>query len=82
MGEDCRQKFSLSSLVPLVSHSARVAKSLKMFGEVRSSELEMGLSSSDDRMIPEVTSPSTPYKAWNNPCALLENDEKWIKDRF
>ena len=44
--------------------------------EVRSSELEMGLSSFDDRVIPEVTSPSTPYKAWNIPCALSEKDEK------
>ena len=55
---------------------------LKMFGEVRSSELETGLSSSDNRVIPEVTSPSTPYKAWNIPCALLEKDEKQIRDRF
>ena len=53
-----------------------------MSGEVRSSELETGLSSSDDRVIPEVTSPSTPYKAWNILCALLEKDEKLIRDRF
>ena len=32
----------ISSLFPLVSHSARVARSLKMFKEVRSSELETG----------------------------------------
>ena len=32
----------ISSLFPLVSHSARVARSLKMFEEVRSSELETG----------------------------------------
>ena len=43
-----------------------------MFGEVRSSELETGLSSSDDREVPEVTSPFLPYKAWNGPCALSE----------
>ena len=53
-----------------------------MSGEVRSSKLETGLSSSDDRVIPEVTSPSTPYKAWNILCALLEKDEKLIRDRF
>ena len=82
MGEDYPHRFVLSSLFPLVSHSTRVAKSLKMSGEVRSSELETGLSSSDDRVSPEVTSPSTPYKAWNVPCALSGKDEKWIRDRF
>ena len=30
MGEDCPHKFVLSSLFPLVSHSARVARSLKI----------------------------------------------------
>ena len=53
-----------------------------MSGEVRSSELEMGLSSPDDREVPEVTSPSTPYKAWNIQCALSGKDEKQIRDRF
>ena len=48
-----------------------MARFLKMSGEVRSSELETGLSSSDDREVPKVTSPSTPYKAWNIQCALL-----------
>ena len=41
-GGDCPHNFVLSSLFPLVSHSARVARSLKMFKEVRSSELETG----------------------------------------
>ena len=82
MGEDCPHKFVLSSLFPLVSHSARVARSLKMSGKVRSSELETRLPSFDDRVIPEVTSPSTLYKAWNIPCTLLEKDEKQIRDRF
>ena len=82
VGEDYLYRFVLSTLFPLVSHFARVAMLLKMFGEVRSSELETGLSSSDNRVIPEVTSPSTPYKAWNIPCALLEKDEKQIRDRF
>ena len=72
VGEDYPHKFVLSSLFPLVSHFARVARSLKMSGKVRSSELEIGLSSSDDCVIPEVTFPSTPYKAWNIPSALLE----------
>ena len=80
MGEDCPHRFVLSSLFPLFSCSARVARSLKMFGEVRSSELEMGLSSSDNREILEVS--STPYKTWNIQCALLEKDEKQIRDRF
>ena len=56
VGEDCLYRFVLSSLFPLVSCSARVARILKMSREVRSSELEMGLFSSDDRVIPEVTS--------------------------
>ena len=53
-----------------------------MSGEVRSNELEMGLSSSDDREVPEVTSPSTSYKAWNILCALSRKDGKWSRDRF
>ena len=52
MGEDCSYRFVISSLFPLVSHSVRVAWLLKMSLEVRSSELEMGLSSFDDRVIP------------------------------
>ena len=82
VGEDCPYRFVLSSLLPLVSRSARVARFLKMSGEVRSSELETGLSSSNDRVVPEVTSPFTPYKAWNIPCALSRKDEKRIRDRF
>ena len=76
VGEDCPYRFVLSSLFPLVSCSTRVARSLKMSGEVRSSELEAGLSSSDNREIHEVSSLSTPYKAWNIQCALSEKDEK------
>ena len=82
VGEDCPYRFVLSALFPLVSCSARVARLLKMSGEVRFSELETGLSLSDDRVIPKFTSPSTPYKAWNIPCALLGKDEKQIRDRF
>ena len=55
MGEDCQYKFVLFLLFPLVSHSAKVARSLKV-SEVRSSDLETGLSSSDDRVISETTS--------------------------
>ena len=50
--------------------------------EVRSSDLERGLSSSDDRVILEATSPSTPYKAWNISCSLTGKDKQGIKDRF
>ncbi|KAK9988662.1 hypothetical protein SO802_028901 [Lithocarpus litseifolius] len=82
VGEDCPYRFILSSLLPLVSRSARVARFLKMSREVRSSELETGLSSFDDCEVLEVTSPSTPNKAWNIQCALLERDEKQIRDRF
>ena len=80
--EDCPYRFVVSSIFPLVYCSARVARFLKISGEVRSSELETGLSSSDDRNVPKVTSPSTPYKAWNIQCALLEKDEKQIRDMF
>ena len=47
VGEDCPYKSVLSSLFALVSHSTKVARSLKM-SKVRSSDLETGLSSSDD----------------------------------
>ena len=56
--EDCPYEPVLSSLFPLVSHSAKVARSLKM-SEVRSSDLEKGLSSSNDHVISEATSPSS-----------------------
>ena len=62
VGKDCPYTSVLSSLFPLVSHSTEVAKLLRM-SEVRSSDLEMGLSSSDDRVVSKATSVSTPYKA-------------------
>ena len=49
-----------------------MARFLKMSREVRSSELETGLSSSDEREVPVVTSPFIPYKAWNIPFTLSE----------
>ena len=75
MGEDYPYKFFLFSLFPLVSHFAKVARSLKM-SEVRSSDLETGLSSSDDRVISEATSLSTLYKAWTISCSVTGKDEK------
>ena len=50
--------------------------------EVRSSELETGLSSSEDHGALDVTSPSTPHKAWDICCFLREKDKKRIRDRF
>ena len=50
VGEDCPYTSILSLLFPLVSHSARVARSLKM-SKVRSSNRETGLSSSDNRVV-------------------------------
>ena len=82
VGEDYPYRFAISFLFPLVSCLAKVAKLLKMSREVTSSELETGLSSSDDHVFPKVTFPSTPYKAWNIPCALSGKYEKRIKDRF
>ena len=61
IGADCPYSSILSLLFPLISHSTGVARLLKM-SEVRSGDLEMGLSSSDDRVISEATSISTPIK--------------------
>ena len=80
-GEDCLYTSVLSSFFPPVSHSARVARSLKM-SEVRSSDLEMGLSSSNDRVVSEAISVSTPYTALNISCSFMGKDEQRIQDRF
>ena len=50
--------------------------------EVRSSKLETGLSSSEDHGAFEVTSPSTPHKAWGICFSLKEKDKKRIRDRI
>ena len=51
--------------------------------EVRSSELKMGLSLSEDYGAFEVTSPFSPHKAWGIHCAPKEKDEKKKnRDRF
>ena len=81
VGMDYPYTFVLVLLFPLVSCSAGVATLLKM-SEVRSSDLKMGLSSSDDHVILEATSVSTPYKAWTVSCSLKGKDEQRIKDRF
>ena len=75
VGEDYPYTSVDSSLFPLVSHSTGVARLLKI-SKVRSSDLETGLSSSDDRMVSEATSVSTLYKAWNVSCSLTGKDEK------
>ena len=81
VGKDCPYTSVISSLFPLVSRSTKVARLLRMF-EVSSSDLEMGFSSSDDRVVSEATSVSTLYKAWNISCSLSKKDEKRIRDRF
>ena len=81
VGKNCPYTSVLSSSFPLVSHSAEVARLLRM-SNVRSSDLETGLSSFDDRVVSGATSVSTPYKAWNVLCSLSEKDEKRIRDRF
>ena len=55
-------------------HSAKVAKLLRM-SEVRSSDLETGLSSFDDCVVLEATSIYAPYKAWNISCSLTGKDK-------
>ena len=81
VAEGCPYKFVLSSLFPLVAHSTKVTRSLKM-SEVRSSDLETGLSLSDNHVISKATSLSTPYKAWTISCSLTRKDKKRIRDRF
>ena len=81
IGVDCPYTSVLSLLFPLVSRSVGVARLLKM-SEVRSGDIEMGLSSFDDREILEATSVSTPYKAWTILCSLMGKDKQWIRDRF
>ena len=75
VGEDCLYTFVLSSLFPLVSYFAEVARLLKM-SEVRSSDLELGLFSYDDRVVSGATSVSNPYKAWNILCSLTRKDKQ------
>ena len=81
IGENYPYTFILSSLFPLVFRSTGVARLLKMSG-VRSSDLDMGLSSFDDRVISKATSVSSFYKAWTISCSLTEKDEQWIRDRL
>ena len=50
--------------------------------EVRSSDLETGLSSSNDRVISKATFVSSLYKAWTISCSLTGKDEQQIRDRF
>ena len=82
--KNCSYRSILLFLFPLVHRSVGIAQSLIMSGEgeVRSSELEMGLSSFKDCGVLKVTSPSTPHKAWGICCSLMEKDEKRIRDRF
>ena len=68
-------------IIPFSFPFCYVARSLKMF-EVRSSDQEMGLPSSNDRVILEASSPSTPYKASNISCSFTGRDEQRIKDKF
>ena len=65
VGKDCSFRFALHFLLPLVHCFVGIARTLMMFGEgkVRSSGLETGLSSFEDRRALKVTSPSTFYKA-------------------
>ena len=84
VGRNCPFKFVLRFLFPLIHHFVGVAQMLAMFeeGEVRSSKLETGLSSSEDCGAFEVTSSSTPYKAWDICCALKGKDRGRIRNRF
>ena len=74
VGTNCPFKFLLLFLFLLVYHSIGFAQTLIMFGkeEVRTSELEMGLSSFEDCGVPEVSSPFIPFKAWCIRCTLRE----------
>ena len=65
VGRDCSFRFALRIFFPLVNRSMWFAQPLIMSGEgeVRSSELETGLSLFEDHKALKVTSSSTPYKA-------------------
>ena len=84
MGRDCLFRFALRFLFRLVHRSVWFAQPLIMSGEgeVRSSELEIGLSLSEDPKALEVTTLSTPYKAWDVCCVLKGKDEGRIRSRF
>lgn len=74
-------RFVFLLLFPLVHRSLGIALSLIMLRE-GSWSCKASLSSSKDRGHLEVTSPSTPHKAWGICCSLKEKDEKRIRDRF
>ena len=63
-------------LFPLVYRLIGIAQSLIMSGEgeVKSSELETGLSLSKDHKALQVTSSSTLYKVWDICCTLKGKD--------
>ena len=83
VGRDCSYRSVLPFLFPSIHRLVGVAQTLIKFGEeVRSSQLETGLSSSKDRGALEVASLSTPHKAWGICCSLREKDKKVIRDRF
>ena len=82
-GRDCAYRFVLLFLFPLVHHSIGDAQTLTMSGEeVRSSELETSLFSSEDSRALEVTSSSTLHRAWVLCYALKEKDERRILSKF
>ena len=83
VGNDYPHRFVLLFLFPLVHHSVGISQSLTMsVEEVRTSEFETGLSSSDDRGALKVSSLSTPHKAWRICFSPKEKDEKRIRNRF
>ena len=84
MGRNCPLRFALCSLFPLVHCFVGFAQTLVMSreGKVRSSKLETGLSLSENRRALEVTSPLTPFKAWDICCTLKWKDEGRIRNRF
>lgn len=83
VGRNIPNRFILLVLFALVNCSIGIAQTLTMSREeLRSSDLETGLSSSEDCAALEVTSLSTPYKAKDIRCALKEKDERRIRSRF
>ena len=84
VGRNCPFRVVLVFIFPLIHHSVGIAQTLLMAKEeeVRSSELEMDLSSSKECGAPEVSFVSTPHKAWSIYCALKEIDKRRIKNMF
>uniref|UniRef100_A0A7N2MBC2 Uncharacterized protein n=1 Tax=Quercus lobata TaxID=97700 RepID=A0A7N2MBC2_QUELO len=84
VGRDCLFRFALVFLFPLVHRLVEFAQNLSRIfrEEIRFSELEMGLSSSEQDGALEVSSSRVPFKALGVLCTLKDKDKARIRNRF